>query len=184
MTKTMKVALHALLGGLFVLLCSGIARADSREEIEAKTRVALERLEEHAGDMAELVDAAAGVLVFPDVVDMTFGEGGRYGEGALLIDGQAAAYYATTGLAHKVPESEGRKAEIILFMTRDALIKFRNTVDWKVGVSSGMTRVHVDQRGRVQTARDAAPVLGMTFTDTGLRRELDLSGTRINRIGR
>lgn len=184
MRQTTKVARHALLGVILALLGTSQALADSREEIETKTRFALERLNEHSSDMGDLISKASGVLVFPDVVDMTFGEGGRYGEGALLIDGEAAAYYATTGLPHKVPESEGTRAEIILFMTREALIKFRNTIDWKVGVSSGMTKVHVDDRGRLETTPHSPPVLGLTFTNAGLQRQLDLGGTRINRIGR
>ncbi len=172
-----------LLGALSLLMAVS-AQADHRTEIQRKTQLALDYLDANVKDVAALVDKASGVLVFPDVVEMTFGEGGRYGEGALLIDGQPVAYYATTGAAHKVPKSDSRKAELILFMTRDALIKFRNTINWRVGVSEGVTRVQVDDGGRVKALNTPAPVLGFTFSDKGEMKSLDLQGTSINRIAR
>lgn len=171
------------------VLCLGVvlatpALADHRSEIESKSATALDQLRGHAREMEKLLKRASGVLVFPDVVEMTFGEGGRYGEGALLIEGEPVAYYATAGAPHGVPATEGRKAEVILFMTREALIKFRNTIDWKVGVSEGVTRVRMDERGRLETPRAVPPVLGFAFSDRGLMGHLDLDGTSINRIAR
>ncbi len=185
MRNNIRAAWLALFGLAASLLMSVAAHADSRAEIEGKTRLALDYLDSNVKDVAALVDKASGVLVFPDVVEMTFGEGGRYGEGALLVDGQAVAYYATTGAAHAARgEGDSRKAELILFMTREALIKFRNTVNWKVGVSEGVTRVQVDPAGRVKPLNKPAPVLGFTFSDKGEMESLDLQGTSINRIGR
>jgi lipid-binding SYLF domain-containing protein len=169
---------------LAVLALTGVARADNRGDIESKSAQALETLRQHAREVDKLIGQASGVLVFPDVVEMGFGEGGRYGEGALLIDGAAVAYYATAGAPHRVAQTEGRKAEVILFMTRQALIDFRNTINWQVGVSGGVTRMRVDERGRLETSPGPAPVLGMTFTDRGMLENLDLNGTTINRIAR
>ncbi|MFV0477895.1 MAG: hypothetical protein ACK5ME_08680 [Parahaliea sp.] len=161
-----------------------LTQAEPRQDIEAKTRVALDYLDEHVEEIDKLIERAAGVLVFPDVVELTFGEGGRYGEGALMIDDQPAAYYATSGLSHG-PTHEGvRKAELILFMTRDALIKFRNTINWKVGVSQNVTHVQVDERGHAHMPETAGAVLGFTFSDKGEMQPLDLAGTSISRIGR
>lgn len=171
--------------GLWLLAClAQPVQADHRTEIESKTREALAQLREHASDVDQLIKSASGVLVFPDVVEMTFGEGGRYGEGALLIEDEPVAYYATAGAPHQVPAADGRKAEVILFMTREALIKFRNTINWKVGMSGGLTRVRVDERGRLETPRNVPPVLGFTFSDKGMTEHLELQGTTINRIAR
>ena len=45
---------------------------------------ALEDLRKHSAKAGELLDQAAGVLVFPDVVKMGFGVGGEFGEGVLI----------------------------------------------------------------------------------------------------
>lgn len=175
------------LGVWAMLLCLGLSPAalgDDREVIESRAALALETLREHAPDAVSLLRKAVGILVFPDIVEMGFGTGGQYGEGVLLIDGEAKAYYATAGAEHGVPAQEGPKAQVILFMTRQALIDFRNTVNWKVGVHGGVTKVQVDERGRVNTPPGLGPVLGFTFSDRGVLGHLDLAGSSINRIAR
>ena len=71
--------------------------ADNKAMIDGNTALALERLRDHFVGAEELLDSAVGVLVFPDVVKMGFGEGGQYGEGALLVEREPVAYYATAG---------------------------------------------------------------------------------------
>ncbi|TXS89254.1 hypothetical protein FV139_20150 [Parahaliea maris] len=175
-------ALAAL--ALTSLLAAGLARADDRTEIESKSQAALAKLRQHAKEIDKLIQRASGVLVFPDVVEMTFGERGRYGEGALLIKGEPVAYYASAGAPHNMKDQGGRKVEVLLFMDQQALIDFRNTINWKVGVSEGVTKVRVDERGRLETARNTPPVLGVSFNDAGVLGNLDLNGTTINRIAR
>ncbi|MBA6411635.1 twin-arginine translocation pathway signal [Parahaliea sp. F7430] len=165
-------------------LLVGSALADDRESIERKSQEALRKLRIHAPEADQLVSKASGVLVFPDMVEMGFGEGGRYGEGVLLVNQEPVAYYAATGGHHDLPKTEGLKAEVVLFMNQDALVSFRNTVNWKVGVSGGVTRVHVDGRGRIESKQAIGPVLGFTFSDRQLTPHLDLAGTVINRIAR
>jgi lipid-binding SYLF domain-containing protein len=184
MTMRESLRRSLLVMGAALLALAGPAGADDRTEIESKSALALQTLRQHAREVDKLIERASGVLIFPDVVEMGFGEGGRYGEGALLVEGAAVAYYATAGAPHRVPQTEGRKAELILFMTQQALIDFRNTINWQVGVSEGLTRMRVDERGRLETTRDTAPVLGMTFSDRGVLQDLDLRGTTINRIAR
>ncbi|WP_116367181.1 hypothetical protein [Parahaliea mediterranea] len=169
---------------LGMLLGAGLAQADDRTEIESKSKIALDKLRQHAREIDKLIDRASGVLVFPDVVEMGFGERGRYGEGALLIKGEPVAYYASAGGPHDMTSEGGRKVELLLFMDQQALIDFRNTINWKIGVSEGVTKVRVDDRGRLETTSNAPPVLGMSFNDAGVLGNLDLNGTTINRIAR
>lgn len=167
------------------LLCPALAAADSREEIAAGAGTVLRELRSHAPGVDALLRRARGVLVFPDVVKMGFGTGGEYGEGALLIRGEAVAYYATAGTRHGLPEGASRKAEVILFMTEQALVAFRNTVSWQVGVHGEVDLVRADRAtGALRLARDDHPVLGFTLSDVGLLEHLDLNGNTINRIAR
>lgn len=173
--------------GLLVLLLfwPALAVADSREEIMAGASAVLGELRSHAPGVDTLLKRARGVLVFPDVVKMGFGTGGEYGEGALLIQGEPAAWYATAGDRHGLPEGASRKAEVILFMTDEALIAFRNTVSWQVGVHGEVDLVQADgATGGLRLAREDHPVLGFTLSDVGLLEHLDLNGNTINRIAR
>jgi lipid-binding SYLF domain-containing protein len=53
------------------------ASADSREDIESKSGVALGELRDFAPGVDGLLNKARGVLVFPDIVNMGFGVGGN-----------------------------------------------------------------------------------------------------------
>ncbi len=169
--------------GMALVLAAGAARADSREEIERKSAVALEELREFAPGVNTLLRRARGVLVFPDIVGMGFGTGGQYGEGALFIGGEAAAYYATTSALHQLPEGAQRTARVILFMTEDALVSFRNTVSWQIGVHGEVDLVQA-AGNTVRLARAEHPVLAMGFSDLGLMPGVNLNGSTINRIAR
>jgi lipid-binding SYLF domain-containing protein len=178
-----KCSVLAGIAGLALILVAGAVRADSREQIESKSGVALGELRGFAPGVEGLLRNARGVLVFPDIVRMGFGTGGQYGEGALLVGGEAVAYYATTGSRHEFPEDARRTGKVILFMTDDALVSFRNTVSWQIGVHGEVDLVQA-VGNTVRLAREEHPVLALGFSDLGLMEGLSLNGNTINRIAR
>ena len=165
------------------MLSGSLAQADSREQIESKSGAALGELRDFAPGVEKLLRDARGVLVFPDLVRMGFGTGGQYGEGALLIGGEPVAYYATTSARHELPQGALRSAKVILFMTDDALVSFRNTVNWQVGVHGEVELVETEGKA-VRPAREEHPVLALGFSDLGLMQGMDFRGNTINRIAR
>lgn len=167
-----------------LLTLSGAIRADNKAVIDSNTTDALGRLLEHAGGADKLLGSAAGVLVFPDVVKMGFGEGGQYGEGALLVDNQPVAYYATAGSSFGLGLGVQYKAQVILFMTEDALAQFRNTQGWEVGTHGEVPLLKPGVGGKIDFASVSEPVVGMIFSDQGLSYNLSLEGNRFVRIAR
>ncbi|MDO8862647.1 hypothetical protein Q6D67_13130 [Haliea sp. E1-2-M8] len=177
-----KRALAGILG-LVLVLAAGAVHADSREQIESKSSVALTELRGFAPGLQRLLRKARAVLVFPDIVGMGFGTGGQYGEGALFIGDEAVAYYATTSSLHQLPEGAVRTARVILFMTDDALVSFRNTVSWQIGVHGEVDLVQA-AGNTVRLARAEHPVLALGFSNLGLMPGVNLNGSTINRIAR
>jgi lipid-binding SYLF domain-containing protein len=168
---------------LLALAASG-ALADSKALIDAKSQEALERLRDHAAGADKLLEKAAGVLVFPDIVKMGFGVGGQYGEGSLLVDGKPEAYYATAGATFGLQLGAQYKTEMILFMTEEALNGFRARPGWEVGVDSRVALVETGRGGRVDVRKVADPVVGFIFSNEGLTHDLSLKGSKIRRIAR
>ncbi|PLW81832.1 hypothetical protein CWI75_13890 [Kineobactrum sediminis] len=160
------------------------ALADNRDDIRLKSGDALDALLSYAPGSAELISRARGILVFPDVVEMGFGTGGLYGEGALLVGGEPVAYYATAADRRDELADAARKSEVILFMTDDALISFRNTVGWKDGVHGEIDLVTADINGAIELEREEHPMLGFSFSDSELYDSIDFEGTTLNRIAR
>ena len=101
--------------------------ADKRRSINADVDSTLAHLYSTANGSRELVAKARGVLVFPSIIQAGFWIGGQYGEGALRVGGQTAGYYSTAGGSFGLQIGAQSKAIIFLFMTQDALDRFRNS---------------------------------------------------------
>jgi lipid-binding SYLF domain-containing protein len=175
--------LPALLAALLLLPAAAV-HADSKATIDARSQEVLALLRAHARGAAELLDDAAGVLVFPDLVKMGFGVGGEFGEGSLLVDGRPEAYYATAGDSFGMPAGTQFKSEMILFMTEEALQQFRARQGFQVGVDGQVPLVRFGDGGRIDRNSLAGPLLGFIFSDRGLVSGLTLEGDRIRRIAR
>jgi len=169
---------------LALVFASAGLQADSRQHIDTKSAEALERLREHSADAGRLAEAAAGVLIFPDVVKMGFGVGGQYGEGSLLVEGEPVAYYATAGASFGLQLGAQYKSEVILFMTEEALADFRNSQGWEVGIDGSVAIADVGAGGKIDNITAKQPVVGFIFSNKGLMGSLSFEGSRILRIAR
>lgn len=166
-----------------LLLCTLVASAATaedtgREALDTKIEAALSALREKSPESAELLDKAEAVLVFPDVVKVGFGIGGEYGEGALLTGGEAA-YYSISGASFGLQLGAQSKTQIILFMSKQALRKFRRSKGWEAGVDGRIALVQAGAGGGLDTTTTQAPIIGFVFTNAGLMYNLTLEGSKI-----
>jgi lipid-binding SYLF domain-containing protein len=159
------------------------SRADDKALIDANTERALAWMRQSGGGTARLLEQAAGVLVFPDLVKMGFGVGGEFGEGTLLVDGKTVAYYASAGTTFGMGPEADYKAEVILFMTAEALQSFRDSRSWKIGEHATVP-VLSDATNGVAALGPDAPLVGLIFSEDGLVSGLGLDGTNVTRIVR
>jgi lipid-binding SYLF domain-containing protein len=167
---------------LFCGVCP--AMSDPGPEIESKGRRALADLVAHDQRTRALVERAAGILVMPDMVEMAFGVGGEYGEGVLLVDDKAVAYYAFAAAPLRLEPRPKNKAHVLVFLTRQALIDFRNTQGWEVGIHGNVPLLDHTVELPVETSATADTTVGFLFTEQGLLSGFDLSGGRFSRIAR
>lgn len=153
-----------------------------REEIDAGINTTLARLNTAVPDARELVSKASGVLVFPSVIAAGFGIGGQYGDGALRIRNATAGYYSLASLSVGLQIGAQSKAIAFLFMTPDALDKFRKSEGWAVGVDASVAVLRVGANGRIDSTSASGPVLAFVLTNAGLMANLTLEGTKITRL--
>lgn len=180
---------RALLLGCLSLFASAAAsvpraKAASAGAIDADTNATLGRFYRHVEGSRRLVREAAGVLVFPTVIKAGVGIGGEYGEGALRIRGKIVGYYNTVSASFGFQLGAQARSVIILFMTDDALARFRDTDGWKVGVDGSVAVVTIGIGGSIDTDRITSPVIGFIFDGKGLMYNLTLEGSKISRIWR
>ena len=162
---------------LLAPLAGGPARADSVEQIRQGAGDALGFLRENVRGAGDLLDTAAGVLVFPDVVKLGFGVGGEYGEGVLLVAGQPIGFYATSGASFGLPPGSRIKSEVVVFVSEVALQAFLERRSWQVG-EGGLVLANAPMRAGPEG------MVGYVFSESGLVPGLTLDGAKITRLAR
>ena len=156
----------------------------SRAEIDAQVREALARLREHSAAGAELASRAAGVLVFPKVTKGGLVLGAEYGEGALRVGGATTGYYRLASASVGFQAGIQQKSVVIVFMTPDALDRFRRSDGWKAGVDASVAIATLGAGDQLDTETARKPVIAFVFSNKGLMYNLTLEGSRITRLGR
>jgi lipid-binding SYLF domain-containing protein len=161
---------------------SGAGNPGKRASINSSVDSTLARLYTTARGSRELVSKARGVLVFPSVIAAGFGVGAQYGEGSLRIGGRTTGYYSTASASIGLQIGAQSKAIIFLFMTQDALDKFRSTNGWSAGGDASVAVLKIGANGNVDTSMAVAPVEAFVMTNAGLMANLTLEGTKVSRL--
>jgi len=167
---------------VMLLSFNHVAQAASKQEIDAKSAQALEEFYVKVNGGRELVNRAAGVLVFPEVVKAGFGIGGEYGEGKLMINGATTDYYRIVSGSIGFQMGAQVKREVILFMTQDALNGFRNSDGWEAGVDGSVALVTLGAGGEIDTNTIRNPIIGFIISNKGLMYNLSFEGAKISKI--
>lgn len=168
---------------LLCLLASSVHSAE-KAAIDAQVSETLSQFRIDSPVAAQLLDRAAGVLVFPDVLEMGFGVGGQYGEGALLIGGEPQAYYVIAGASFGLQLGAQSKAELILFMTEAALQGFQSSQGWQAGIHGSIAVLARGRELKFDSIASQKPVIGFIYANRGLMYNLSLEGNKITRIKR
>ena len=176
----LKYLLTTLLCALLVLP----AEAASRQEIDAKATEALQRFYQHSSAGKELAQRAAGVLIFPEVYKAGIGIGGEYGEGALRVAGTTVDYYSTAAASIGFQLGAQIKSQIILFMTPEALNRFRQSDGWEAGVDGSVAIADMGVGGTIDSNTLQAPIIGFIFSNKGLMYNLTLEGSKFTRMNK
>lgn len=169
---------------LAVMFFGTAAYAADAREIEVSVDVALEQFKKEVGGAGEFLSNAKGFLVFPKVVKAGLGIGGEYGEGALRIGGETAAYYSTAAASIGLQLGVQKKSIVIAFLTSEALSKFRNSEGWEVGVDGSVALVTVGAGGSIDTTNIKDPIVGFVFGQKGLMYNLTLEGSKFTKLNK
>lgn len=179
-----RFALLLVLGLLLMPAAPQDAVAASAAEIDAEIDAALVRFYEEVPAAKDLAKKAQGILIFPKVIKAGFGVGGEYGEGALRIGGKSVGYYNTAAASIGLQIGAQARAEVLMFMTQEALDRFRASNGWEVGVDGSVTVVKTGVAGEIDTTSFSDPVIGFIFGEQGLMANLSLEGAKITKMNK
>ena len=185
-TKLLAIASAAALGIGAITGCSTTTTAAGggdpiakRQGIDASVDSAMARLYAQDPSSRELIGKARGVLVFPSILSAGFVVGGSYGQGALRVHGRTAEYYSTAAGSVGLLAGAESKAVFLLFMTDEALAKFRASKGWTVGADASVTLINVGANAQVDSKTAQQAIIGYVLTNGGLMANVSLEGTKI-----
>jgi lipid-binding SYLF domain-containing protein len=171
-----------LLITVFSIFLTDNLLAKTAKEIDASVDVAIERFSKQVKGAKDLAKASKGMLVMPNIVKGAFIVGGEYGEGALRIGGKSVDYYNTVSGSIGFQIGGQKKDIILLFMTDDALKKFRASKGWEVGVDGNVALISVGAGERADTTTSKDPIVGFVFDAKGLIADISLKGAKFSKI--
>lgn len=154
------------------------ARAAMERDVDAT----LSRLYTTVPGSREMVQRAAGVLVFPAVVGGSFVIGAEHGRGALREGGRTTNYYSTTAGSLGFQAGGQSKAVVYVFSTSDALNKFKASNGWTAGADATVAVGKVGANGSVDTETAKQAVASFVLTNVGLEAGASVGAAKITRI--
>lgn len=179
---------HALSALALSLALVGCSTTDPNIEAPAETQrtsirtnvdASMSRLYAQVPGSREMVAKARGVLVFPNIVSAGLVVGGSHGRGALVVNGRPVGYYSTTAASVGLLAGAESKAVYVLFMTDEALQKFRDSKGWTAGADASVSLLNAGASVAVDTNTVRQPVVGYVLTNAGLMANLSIDGTKI-----
>lgn len=153
-----------------------------RREINAGADPALARLYSAVPGSRELVAKSNGSLIFPSVIAAGLGVGGQYGEGVLRVRNATEGYYSLASVSVGLQIGAQSKMIVFLFMTDDALDKFRKSEGWSVGADASVAVLRAGASGEIDIRSATGPIVAFVLTNAGLMANLTLEGTKITRL--
>ncbi len=156
--------------------------SQQRNDINTNANTTLARLYKSTPDARSLVERAKGVLVFPTVLSAGFVIAAEHGNGVLRVNGRNQGYYSTSAGSIGLQAGAQSKAIVLLFMTQEALDKFRNSNGWTVGADATVAIANIGANGKIDTNTAKQSVVGFVLTNAGLMAGVSLEGAKIEKI--
>jgi lipid-binding SYLF domain-containing protein len=151
-------------------------------ELERESQAALQKLYDSV-ELAKLLGTKAqAILVFPNVKKAGLGIGGQYGEGTLLKNGTAAAYYKTTGASFGLQAGGQQYGYAMFFMNPKALDEFVNASGFEVGVGPSVVLLDEGKAKTTTTTTMKDDIYAFVFGQKGLMAGLGIQGNKITKI--
>ena len=160
----------------------GSALAADAAEIEANSRTALATLYATTPAAKVLGDKAEAILVFPSILKAGLIIGGQGGNGVLLVNGKAEAYYNIAAASYGL-QAGAQEFSYVMFLMTDAARKYLDSSDgWELGVGPSIVVVDDGVAKSLTTTTAQDDVYAFIFGQKGMMAGIGIQGSKITRI--
>lgn len=172
-----------ILAGLALAGCGGRINS-SRGEIDTRVAEAISQLYGTIPGAREVAAQSAGMLIMPRVNEGSFGVGGSYGEGSLLIGGTPVDYYAVASASIGLQIGAQRYRHALFFMTPQALADFRTADGWELGIDAEYAIPNYGGAASITSGTYNKPIYAVIYGQEGIIAGASIEGNKYSRIVR
>lgn len=181
----MKIRFSSLFVAAVALVCTGCSShshsPSSRTKLDSSAQAALDHLYQTTPGAAALGQHAAGILVFPSILEGGFIFGGQYGEGVLFESGHSTAYYNSAAASFGLQAGIDKFGYAMFFMSPSDLDYLRKSEGWEVGVGPNVTLVDQGVAASFSSSTARKGVYAFFFQQRGLLAGVTIKGAKISR---
>lgn len=169
--------------GLVLAFSSTVpSAAASRAELDIEADRTLERLMRSEPVSQDMIDRAAGILVFPEIVKGGFVVGGATGEGVLRVNGRTEGVFRSNSLSIGLQAGIAKYGYVMFLMDEESVRFVRDTKGWEIGVGPSVTIADEGVARRLSTSTVQEGIYVFFVGQEGFFAGAGLEGTKISRI--
>ena len=167
---------------VLTLLFTQITFAKTTQEINKEVDIAIEKFKKEVPGGENFLPKVKGYLVFPAVIKAGLIVGGKYGQGALRINGESKHYYDMTAASIGFQAGAQEYAMLIAFISDTSLNNFIQSNGWEAGVDGSITVSDWGKSKDISSMSFEKPIIAFIFDEKGLMASVSIAGTKFRRI--
>jgi lipid-binding SYLF domain-containing protein len=162
-----------------VTFVPGNTHAASAAVLEQNAKAALRVLYATNPKAEAIGKQGKAVLVFPNVVKGGFLVAAHRGDGVLLVNRRAVAYYNILGGSYGLQAGVQKSSYAMFFMNDASLNYLKKSGGWEVGTAPSLVVVDSGVAGSLSTTTLNKGIYVFFFNQKGLMGGLGLQGTKV-----
>ena len=175
--------LHTMmLALLLTILFTQVTFAKTAQEIDKGVDAAIEKFKKEVPGGANFLPKTKGYLVFPSVIKAGLVVGGKYGEGALRINGVTKHYYDMTAASIGFQAGAQEYSMLIAYLSDASLENFVRSNGWEAGVDGSITVSDWGKSKDISSISYEKPIIAFIYGEKGLMASISIAGTKFRRI--
>ena len=167
---------------LLSLLFTQYSFANEAAKLDAEVNTAIKQFEKEIEGGATFLTKVKGYLVFPSVIKAGLIVGGKYGKGALRINGETKNYYSMTSASIGWQAGAQEHSMVIAFLSDTALNNFMASNGWEAGVDGSIAVSDWGASKDIGSISFEKPIIAFIYGEKGLMASVSVAGTKFQKI--
>jgi len=161
-----------------------LSLAESAREIDTDANEALQKFYHEVPGGEKFLAKAKAYVIFPDINEAGFFFGGKYGEGALRVEGKTKSYHSITSLSVGFQMGIQNYSLVIAFTSDEALKNFiLDDDDWETDFASKIVMAEwTTDDDDIDKVDYGTSMVGFAYDSTGMLGKLSMEGTKFEQI--